>query len=100
MISLLIKKIFLLFLRIYNNYISYYFPARCRFYPSCSQYSISAIEMHGLIKGAYLSATRILRCHPWHEGGYDPVPEKPHCGHTANCLHHSHINPETIKETL
>jgi len=99
MISSFIKKIFLLPLQIYGNYISYYFPARCRFYPSCSQYSISAIEVHGIFRGAYLSIARILRCHPWHKGGYDPVPEKTP-KHNHNCLYHNHTNPETIKDIL
>jgi len=47
----------------------------CRFYPSCSQYALDAIDQHGCAKGAWLALQRILRCHPWHEGGIDPVPE-------------------------
>lgn len=47
----------------------------CRFYPSCSSYSIKALQTHGTLKGSSLAMRRILRCHPWHEGGYDPVPE-------------------------
>jgi putative membrane protein insertion efficiency factor len=47
----------------------------CRFYPSCSHYSIEAFEKHGFIQGLYLSVRRLSRCHPWHEGGIDPVPE-------------------------
>jgi len=46
----------------------------CRFYPSCSNYSIEAIQKHGLIKGGWLAAKRICRCHPFNTGGYDPVP--------------------------
>jgi putative membrane protein insertion efficiency factor len=46
----------------------------CRFYPSCSCYAEEAIDVHGALKGSYLAARRILRCHPWHAGGFDPVP--------------------------
>lgn len=48
----------------------------CRFSPSCSQYAIEAIEGYGLLRGGYLAAARLLRCHPWHPGGLDPVPER------------------------
>lgn len=46
----------------------------CRFYPSCSDYAVEALRQHGAVRGAGLAAWRILRCNPWHEGGYDPVP--------------------------
>ena len=49
--------------------------ANCRFYPSCSDYASEAIAQHGAAKGAWLAVRRVLRCHPWHPGGYDPVPE-------------------------
>jgi uncharacterized protein len=49
---------------------------RCRFYPSCSEYTLEAVQTHGAAKGAYLGAKRILKCQPWHPGGVDPVPEK------------------------
>ncbi|MDX1654920.1 MAG: membrane protein insertion efficiency factor YidD, partial [Candidatus Competibacteraceae bacterium] len=47
----------------------------CRFYPSCSQYAIEAVDLYGPLKGPWLALRRLLRCHPWHRGGVDPVPE-------------------------
>jgi hypothetical protein len=48
--------------------------AHCRFYPSCSEYAVDALRLHGALKGSALATKRILRCNPWHEGGLDPVP--------------------------
>jgi uncharacterized protein len=48
--------------------------ANCRFYPSCSDYAVEALRRHGAVRGSGLAVRRILRCNPWHEGGYDPVP--------------------------
>ncbi len=66
----ILKKI----VRGYQVLISPWFPAKCRFYPSCSEYSIEAIDQHGSAKGAWLSLKRILKCHPLSKGGFDPVP--------------------------
>lgn len=70
------KKIIIGLIRGYQLFISPMKPPSCRFSPTCSAYSIEAIEKHGILKGTYLALKRILKCHPFHEGGYDPVPEK------------------------
>ncbi len=67
------KKILILIIRFYQKFISPIKPASCRFYPTCSQYAIEAINKYGLIKGGYKSIRRIMRCHPFNEGGYDPL---------------------------
>lgn len=69
------KSIGIFFIKFYQCAISPHFPACCRYIPTCSQYSLEAIQKFGLIKGVWLSIKRILRCHPFHDGGYDPVPE-------------------------
>ncbi|MBF0610706.1 MAG: membrane protein insertion efficiency factor YidD [Magnetococcales bacterium] len=61
-------------IRAYQLLISPILPSSCRFYPSCSSYAITAIERYGAVKGVYLALSRILRCHPFHPGGIDPVP--------------------------
>jgi putative membrane protein insertion efficiency factor len=71
----MITRIVLTSISIYQYCLSTLTGSRCRFYPSCSQYTKEAIEAHGLGKGLLLGSRRITRCHPWHEGGYDPVPE-------------------------
>lgn len=58
----------------YRRWISPALPARCRFYPSCSAYALEAVETHGAARGFHLAVRRLLRCHPFHPGGYDPVP--------------------------
>lgn len=63
-----------LLIRGYQRYISPALPARCRFYPSCSQYALEAITRHGALRGSWLAARRLARCHPFHPGGVDPVP--------------------------
>ncbi|MBN1217986.1 MAG: membrane protein insertion efficiency factor YidD [Anaerolineae bacterium] len=58
----------------YQKFISPALPSSCRFYPTCSQYGYQAIEKYGIFKGGWLAIKRIARCHPFHPGGYDPVP--------------------------
>ena len=62
-------------LRVYRRWISPALPASCRFEPTCSAYAMTAIKRHGVLKGTMLTAGRLARCHPFHPGGYDPVPE-------------------------
>lgn len=70
------KKVALLLIRFYQKCISPFKPPRCRFYPSCSSYSYESIEKFGFIKGFYLSLRRIIKCHPFNPGGFDPIPNK------------------------
>lgn len=70
------KKIFLILIHFYRRFISPMKPPTCRFYPTCSQYSLEAIETYGALKGGWMSVKRISKCHPFHPGGYDPVPKK------------------------
>ena len=69
------KRLFLSLIRFYQKNISANTPPRCRFYPTCSHYTYTAIERFGVVKGTAMGAWRILRCNPWNPGGYDPVPE-------------------------
>ena len=68
------KAAMIFLLKAYKAAISPWLGNNCRFYPSCSEYAQEAIETHGPIKGSYLAAKRLGKCHPWHEGGLDPVP--------------------------
>jgi hypothetical protein len=68
------KRFLLLLLRGYQYAISPLLGRSCRFYPSCSDYTVEAIERHGALRGSVLGFKRVMRCHPWHPGGFDPVP--------------------------
>ena len=61
-------------IRGYQRTLSRVLPPACRFYPSCSEYALEAVTRHGALKGTWLAARRLARCHPFHLGGYDPVP--------------------------
>ena len=68
------RKILVLFVRLYRYAVSPFLGNNCRFYPTCSSYAEQAVTEHGVIKGSWLAIRRICRCHPWHPGGVDPVP--------------------------
>jgi len=72
----LMKLVLTWMIQFYRKWISPLKPPTCRFYPSCSQYALEAIETHGVGKGAWLSVKRICKCHPFHPGGIDPVPPR------------------------
>ena len=61
-------------IRFYQRFISPGLPASCRYYPTCSSYAVEALQVHGAFRGSWLAARRLSRCHPWHQGGMDPVP--------------------------
>jgi len=71
-----LKKMMLLIIRFYQKFISPITPPSCRFYPTCSHYGMEAIQKHGALRGGFLTIVRILKCHPFHPGGVDLVPEK------------------------
>ncbi|MGS0741667.1 membrane protein insertion efficiency factor YidD [Glaciimonas sp. GG7] len=68
------KATLLFLLRCYKYGISPFLGQNCRFYPGCSEYAAEAIQTHGAVKGSFLAACRLGKCHPWHAGGFDPVP--------------------------
>ncbi|HKZ73581.1 MAG TPA: membrane protein insertion efficiency factor YidD [Steroidobacteraceae bacterium] len=73
-------------IRVYRYTVSPLLGPTCRFYPSCSSYGLEAIERHGTLRGGWLTLRRIGRCHPWHPGGFDPVPP----ARTPLATHHAH----------
>lgn len=67
-------RILVWIVKAYQLVLSPFFGQQCRFYPTCSQYSVEAIQKHGALLGSYYTIRRLLRCHPWCEGGHDPIP--------------------------
>ena len=101
------KHLLIGLLKVYRLVVSPLYGNVCRYYPSCSAYALRAVEVHGAVRGGWLAGRRLLRCHPWTAGGYDPVPGAPewheeqgllamkhHAGHPG----HSH-SPTTVEET-
>ncbi|QSJ17968.1 membrane protein insertion efficiency factor YidD [Nostoc sp. UHCC 0702] len=86
------KLLFIWLIRGYRMFISPLFPPTCRFQPTCSTYAIQAIERFGAWRGGWMAVRRILRCHPFHPGGYDPVPEK--VVKVTHCCSHTHLDSE------
>lgn len=74
----MIRKIFLALIRFYQRAVSPYLGRSCRFYPTCSRYTYEAIETYGALKGSWMGLKRIVKCHPLHPGGYDPVTKHDH----------------------
>ena len=70
----MLKRLLLLLVQFYRSCISPLLPPSCRYYPTCSAYAMEAIERYGARRGGWMALRRILRCHPFHAGGYDPVP--------------------------
>lgn len=70
------KHLFITIIKVYQKFISPMTPPTCRFYPTCSHYGLEAYQRFGALKGSFLTIKRILKCHPFHPGGFDPVPEK------------------------
>ncbi len=68
------RRILVILIRAYQWLLSPFLGQNCRYHPSCSHYAVEAVERHGPIRGTWMALRRVGRCHPWHEGGYDPVP--------------------------
>jgi putative membrane protein insertion efficiency factor len=78
-------------LRVYQYALSPLLGQRCRFTPSCSEYAVEALGNHGVFRGGWLSARRLCKCHPWHPGGYDPVPQRG----ARSSTHHAACRPSS-----
>lgn len=85
-----LRALFVLPIRAYQRWISPWTPAMCRFRPTCSQYAVEAVEHHGILKGTLLATWRLLRCHPFSKGGWDPVPGTAERSYRDRCCGHDH----------
>jgi putative membrane protein insertion efficiency factor len=84
-----VARVLLVPVNFYRRWISPVLPPSCRFEPSCSAYAVEALTTHGALRGSWLSVRRLLRCGPWHPGGYDPVPPR-----------HTDLDEPTTKTTV
>lgn len=75
--SVMLRRLVVLPIRAYQYFVSPLLPPACRFRPTCSAYAVEAVLTHGVLRGGFLAARRLLRCHPWSSGGADPVPPAP-----------------------
>jgi hypothetical protein len=75
------KRLAMTILRSYKRWVSPLFPPSCRYVPTCSEYALEAVERFGVLRGGFMSAWRLLRCHPFVKGGYDPVCDRVHYEH-------------------
>ncbi|MBE2189063.1 MAG: membrane protein insertion efficiency factor YidD [Desulfobulbaceae bacterium] len=85
-----LKYLIILPIKFYKKFISPMLPPSCRFYPTCSQYTIESVETWGIVRGTWLSIKRISKCHPLHRGGFDPVPER--CNHNHSVVNSNQRN--------
>jgi putative membrane protein insertion efficiency factor len=92
----MLKKVFISVIRFYQIAISPLKPPSCRFYPTCSHYGLEAVERFGALKGGWLAIKRILKCHPFHPGGVDPVPEKWSIKKTRRLASHKGKNTSVV----
>ncbi|MDN5363577.1 MAG: uncharacterized protein PWQ91_638 [Eubacteriales bacterium] len=67
------RRLLIYTIRVYQRFLSPFLGKNCRFYPTCSEYAVQALEEYGVVRGLWLTGKRILKCHPFHPGGYDPV---------------------------
>ena len=84
------KHLLIGLLKVYRLVVSPLYGNVCRYYPSCSAYALRAVETHGALRGTWLAGRRLLRCHPWTPGGYDPVPGTPEWAEEQALLAHDH----------
>lgn len=92
------KWLIRLLIRGYQLVISPLLGPRCRFYPTCSQYTLEAVELHGVIRGLWLGIRRVSKCHPFHPGGVDPVPEPRHRSHESVPHHHDSHSESQVED--